>query len=107
MQTLLASLRLKESDRTTSELEAQMGAEVLTLAENEKDAKIDEETRARRDRSLAAVKIYYLSYPPQGETGAMIQTFLAGTPVLPGNPLCKGPLTRLEERRRSGSVPQH
>lgn len=106
----LAQLRLNETTNVMSHLERSIDIGVLTLAQWESVAPLDEKSRSARDRFLVPVKVYRESYPAREDKAvgievAPINALLAKVP--PRNPksVCKSGICRLDDLRHSKEIP--
>ena len=97
----LALLRLNETNNAIQQLERKMGIGIHTLAQW--DEEMDERTRRARDRFLVPAKVYYQSYPPQGDEATLIESFLAEIPGRSPDSVCKSGICRLDDLRQGVS----
>ena len=106
----LAQLRLNEATNVVGQLEKSINIGMITLAQWETVASLDEKTRLARDRFLVPVKVYRESYPARddeavGIDAAQINALLAKIPGRNPKRVCKDGVCRLDDLRiRSGQA---
>jgi hypothetical protein len=103
----LALLRLNEPTNVIEQLERSIDIGVLTLAQWENAAPLDEKSRAARNRFLVPVKVYRESYPARDDKAANIEAapikaLLAKVPGRNPKSVCKNGVCRLDDSRLSG-----
>ncbi len=104
----LAHLRLNEPTNVISQLENSINVGVLTLAQWEDAAPLDEKSRSARDRFLVPVKVYRESYPARDDKvanidAAPINALLAKVPARNPKSVCRSGVCRLDDLRQSGT----
>ena len=103
----LAQLRLNEATNVAGQLEKSINIGMITLAQWETVASLDENTRFARDRFLVPVKVYRESYPARddeaaGINAAQINALLAKVPGRNPKSVRKNGVCRLDDLRIRG-----
>ena len=101
----LAQLRLNEAGNVIEQLEKSINIGLLTLAQWESVASLDEKSRLARDRFLVPVKVYRESYSARDDKAANIDaapinSLLATIPGRNPKSVCKSGVCRLDDLRR-------
>jgi hypothetical protein len=99
---ILAQLRMNEATNSINTLEQQTYVSLQAMAIWDQAMPPDPLTRARRNAWLKPVKIYYQSYPPQGQDAPQILAFLAKIPGRDPNHGSTNALDRLDDWRQTG-----
>jgi len=100
----LANLRLNQASNVIEQLEKSINIRVLTLAQWEQAASLDERALQKRDRFLMPVKVYRESYPAQDDKSANIEAapinaLLQKIPARNPKSVCKSGVCRLDDLR--------
>jgi hypothetical protein len=95
----LALLRLNESTNLVQQLERSMMINLLTVAQWDEVGRMNREAREQRNRFLTGPKVYYRSFPPEGEEAKMVSSFLAEIPNRDPKKVCNSGICRLDDHR--------
>jgi len=95
----LATLRLDKTNDVIFSMEASIDTILQRLADLDKIAPPDEETRKSRDEWLAVVKVYLKSYPFAGDDAATVNSLLRNVPDRSAAEPYNSDVYRLDDQR--------